>query len=64
MKNIQVTKTGLVIVNKNNNVEVYTLKEYTDMKHYKKLYNNIYKAIVFLAVIFIPSYLLHLINNW
>lgn len=63
MKNIQVTKTGLVIVNKNNKVKVYTLKEYTEMKYYTKLYNTIYKAFLLLSALTIPAFILYLINK-
>ena len=63
MKNIQVTKTGLVIVNKNNRINVYTLKEYTDSKFYIKLYDRTFKLIALISTILIPSYMIHLLNK-
>ena len=60
MKNLQVTRTGLVIVNKNNRINVYTLNEYTNNQFYKKLYKRIYQFFCMLAVMFIPALLIKL----
>lgn len=60
MKNIQVTKTGLVIVNKNNTINVYTLKEYTEMKYYKKLYRRIYQILCIMSAALLPSFIIQM----
>ena len=60
MKNIQLTKTGLVIVNKNNTINVYTLKEYTEMKYYKKLYRRIYQILCIMSAALLPGFIIQM----
>lgn len=62
MKNIQVTPTGLVIIEKNNTIKVYTLKEYTKLKRDKKIINQINKAFKYITITLIGAMLYNIIK--
>jgi hypothetical protein len=53
-------KDGKITITKDNNQEVYTLKEYADMIYYKRLYKRIYQGLVMIGVLFIPAILIYL----
>ncbi len=53
-------KDGKITITKDNKQEVYTLKEYTDMIYYKRLYRRIYQLLVMIGVMFIPAILIYL----
>ncbi len=53
-------KDGKITITKDNNQEVYTLKEYADMIYYKRLYKRIYQVLVMIGVLFIPAILIYL----
>jgi len=53
-------KDGKITITKDNKQEVYTLKEYTDMIYYKRLYRRIYQLLVMIGVLFIPAILIYL----
>ena len=52
---IKVTNTNLVIIEKNNNINVYTLKEYTKLKRDKKIINQINKAFKYITITLIGA---------
>ena len=59
---IKVTKTNLVIIEKNNNINVYTLKEYTKLKRDKKLINQINRAFKYITITLIGAMLYNIIK--
>ena len=60
---IKVTKTNLVIIEKNNNINVYTLKEYTKLKRDKKIINQINKAFKYITITLIGAMLYNIIKQ-
>ena len=61
---IKVTKTNLVIIEKNNNINVYTLKEYTKLKRDKKIINQINKAFKYITITLIGAMLYNIIKQY
>ena len=59
---IKVTNTNLVIIEKNNNINVYTLKEYTKLKRDKKIINQINKAFKYITITLIGAMLYNIIK--
>ena len=59
---IKVTKTNLVIIEKNNNINVYTLKEYTKLKRDKKIINQINRAFKYITITLICAMLYNIIK--
>lgn len=59
---IKVTKTNLVIIEKNNNINVYTLKEYTKLKRDKKIINQINRAFKYITITLIGAMLYNIIK--
>ena len=60
---IKVTKTNLVIIEKNNNINVYTLKEYTKLKRDKKIINQINRAFKYITISLIGAMLYNIIKQ-
>ena len=60
--NIKVTKTNLVIIEKNNNIKVYTLKEYIKLKRDNKLINQINRAFKYITITLISAMLYNIIK--
>ena len=59
---IKVTKTNLVIIEKNNNIKVYTLKEYTKLKRDNKIINQINRAFKYITITLIGAMLYNIIK--
>ena len=59
---IKVTDTNLVIIEKNNNIKVYTLKEYTKLKRDNKIINQINKAFKYITITLIGAMLYNIIK--
>jgi len=59
---IKVTNTNLVIIEKNNNINVYTLKEYTKLKRDKKIINQINRAFKYITITLIGAMLYNIIK--
>tara|TARA_R110002012_G_scaffold318083_1_gene535613 strand:+ start:484 stop:669 length:186 start_codon:yes stop_codon:yes gene_type:complete len=59
---IKVTDTNLVIIEKNNNINVYTLKEYTKLKRDKKIINQINRAFKYITITLIGAMLYNIIK--
>jgi len=60
--NIKVTDTNLVIIEKNNNIKVYTLKEYTKLKRDNKIINQINRAFKYITITLIGAMLYNIIK--
>ena len=60
---IKVTKTNLVIIEKNNNIKVYTLKEYTKLKRDNKIINQINRAFKYITITLIGAMLYNIIKQ-
>lgn len=60
---IKVTNTNLVIIEKNNNINVYTLKEYTKLKRDKKIINQINRAFKYITITLIGAMLYNIIKQ-
>ena len=60
--NIKVTNTNLVIIEKNNNIKVYTLKEYTKLKRDNKIINQINRAFKYITITLIGAMLYNIIK--
>ena len=60
--NIKVTKTNLVIIEKNNNIKVYTLKEYIKLKRDNKIINQINRAFKYITITLIGAMLYNIIK--
>tara|TARA_R100000951_G_scaffold5971_1_gene6301 strand:+ start:263 stop:451 length:189 start_codon:yes stop_codon:yes gene_type:complete len=61
--NIKVTKTNLVIIEKNNNIKVYTLKEYIKLKRDNKIINQINRAFKYITISLIGAMLYNIIKQ-
>ena len=61
--NIKVTNTNLVIIEKNNNIKVYTLKEYTKLKRDNKIINQINRAFKYITITLIGAMLYNIIKQ-
>ena len=61
---IKVTDTNLVIIEKNNNINVYTLKEYTKLKRDKKIINEINRAFKYITITLIGAMLYNIIKQY
>jgi len=59
---IKVTKTNLVIIEKNNNIKVYTLKEYIKLKRDNKIINQINRAFKYITITLIGAMLYNIIK--
>ena len=59
---IKVTNTNLVIIEKNNNIKVYTLKEYIKLKRDNKIINQINKAFKYITITLIGAMLYNIIK--
>jgi len=59
---IKVTDTNLVIIEKNNNIKVYTLKEYTKLKRDNKIINQINRAFKYITITLIGAMLYNIIK--
>jgi len=59
---IKVTNTNLVIIEKNNNIKVYTLKEYTKLKRDNKIINQINRAFKYITISLIGAMLYNIIK--
>lgn len=59
---IKVTNTNLVIIEKNNNIKVYTLKEYTKLKRDNKIINQINRAFKYITITLIGAMLYNIIK--
>ena len=60
---IKVTDTNLVIIEKNNNINVYTLKEYIKLKRDKKIINQINRAFKYITITLIGAMLYNIIKQ-
>lgn len=60
---IKVTETNLVIIEKNNNIKVYTLKEYIKLKRDNKLINQINRAFKYITISLIGAMLYNIIKQ-
>jgi len=60
---IKVTKTNLVIIEKNNNIKVYTLKEYIKLKRDNKIINQINRAFKYITITLIGAMLYNIIKQ-
>ncbi len=60
---IKVTDTNLVIIEKNNTIKVYTLKEYTKLKRDNKIINQINKAFKYITITLIGAMLYNIIKQ-
>ena len=60
---IKVTNTNLVIIEKNNNIKVYTLKEYTKLKRDNKIINQINRAFKYITITLIGAMLYNIIKQ-
>ena len=60
---IKLTNTNLVIIEKNNNIKVYTLKEYTKLKRDKKIINQINRAFKYITITLIGAMLYNIIKQ-
>lgn len=60
---IKVTDTNLVIIEKNNNIKVYTLKEYTKLKRDNKIINQINRAFKYITITLIGAMLYNIIKQ-
>ena len=60
---IKVTKTNLVIIEKNNNIKVYTLKEYIKLKRDNKIINQINRAFKYITISLIGAMLYNIIKQ-
>ena len=60
--NIKVTNTNLVIIEKNNNIKVYTLKEYIKLKRDNKIINQINRAFKYITITLIGAMLYNIIK--
>ncbi len=59
---IKVTNTNLVIIEKNNNINVYTLKEYIKLKRDNKIINQINRAFKYITITLIGAMLYNIIK--
>jgi hypothetical protein len=59
---IRLTEKNLVIIEKNNNIKVYTLKEYTKLKRDKKIINQINRAFKYITITLIGAMLYNIIK--
>lgn len=59
---IKVTDTNLVIIEKNNNIKVYTLKEYIKLKRDNKIINQINRAFKYITITLIGAMLYNIIK--
>ena len=59
---IKITDTNLVIIEKNNNIKVYTLKEYTKLKRDNKIINQINRAFKYITITLIGAMLYNIIK--
>ena len=59
---IKVTNTNLVIIEKNNNIKVYTLKEYIKLKRDNKIINQINRAFKYITISLIGAMLYNIIK--
>ena len=59
---IKVTNTNLVIIEKNNNIKVYTLKEYIKLKRDNKIINQINRAFKYITITLIGAMLYNIIK--
>jgi len=60
---IKVTDTNLVIIEKNNTIKVYTLKEYTKLKRDNKIINQINRAFKYITITLIGAMLYNIIKQ-
>ena len=60
---IKVTNTNLVIIEKNNTIKVYTLKEYTKLKRDNKIINQINRAFKYITISLIGAMLYNIIKQ-
>ena len=60
---IKVTNTNLVIIEKNNTIKVYTLKEYTKLKRDNKIINQINRAFKYITITLIGAMLYNIIKQ-
>jgi len=60
---IKVTNTNLVIIEKNNTIKVYTLKEYIKLKRDNKLINQINRASKYITITLIGAMLYNMIKQ-
>lgn len=61
--NIKVTDRNLVIIEKNNTIEVYTLKEYIKLKKDNKIINRINRAFKYITITLIGAMLYNIIKQ-
>jgi hypothetical protein len=59
---IKVTNTNLVIIEKNNIIKVYTLKEYIKLKRDNKIINQINRAFKYITITLIGAMLYNIIK--
>ena len=59
---IRLTEKNLVIIEKNNNIKVYTLREYTKLKRDKKIINQINRAFKYITITLIGAMLYNIIK--
>jgi len=61
--NIKLTDRNLVIIEKNNTIEVYTLKEYIKLKKDDKIINRINRAFKYIIISLIGAMLYNIIKQ-
>jgi len=61
--NIKLTDRNLVIIEKNNTIEVYTLKEYIKLKKDNKIINRINRAFKYIIISLIGAMLYNIIKQ-
>ena len=60
---IKITDTNLVIIEKNNTIKVYTLKEYIKLKRDNKIINQINRAFKYITISLIGAMLYNIIKQ-